>query len=78
VVLALKDNEGWDRPPHCVDALDDCSPLPVALLYALWPSSTLRACDNCSSRYHAHHEASLVKVVYVLIQDAVLKLGLLY
>lgn len=48
VVLALKDNKGWDRLALRVDALDDTGPLSVALLYCLWPSSTLRACDNSS------------------------------
>jgi hypothetical protein len=77
-VLALEDDKGWDRPPCCVDALDNRRPLSIALLNALWPSPTLRACNNCSSRYHAHHEARLVKVVGVFIQDAVLRLRVLY
>ena len=48
VVLAREDNKGWDRPALCIDALDDTGPLSVALLHCLWPSSTLRACDNSS------------------------------
>jgi len=41
VMAALEDNEGWDSPPCRVDALDNCSPLSIALLHHLWPSSTL-------------------------------------
>ena len=41
VVLALEDDEGWDSLPCRVDALDDCSPLSIALLHHLWPSSSL-------------------------------------
>ena len=48
VVLASKDNKGWDSPPLRVDALDDAGPLSVALLHCLWLSSTLRACNNSS------------------------------
>ncbi|KAF1925168.1 uncharacterized protein M421DRAFT_70733, partial [Didymella exigua CBS 183.55] len=35
VIAALEDDEGWNSPPCCVDALDDCCPLPIALLYYL-------------------------------------------
>ena len=78
MVLALEDDEGRDRPSLCIDALDDRRPLPVALLNALWSSPTLRACNNCPSRYHAHHEARLVKVVDVIVRDTVLGFSILY
>ena len=74
----MKDDEGWDRPPRCIDPLDYRSPLAIALLNALWLSSTLRACNDCSSRYHAYHEARLVKVEGVLVKDTVLSLCVLY
>jgi hypothetical protein len=77
-VLSLEDNKGWDCPSCCIDALDYCCPLSIALLNALWPSPMLRACNNCSSQYHAHHEARLVKVVGVFILNAVLCLCVLY
>ena len=35
VIAALEDDEGWNSPPCCVDALDDRCPLPIALLYYL-------------------------------------------
>jgi hypothetical protein len=66
------------RSPYCVDALDHCRPLSVALLNALWPSPTLRACNSCSSQYHAHHKARLIKAVSVFILDATLCLCGLY
>ncbi|KAF1360972.1 hypothetical protein EJ07DRAFT_81150, partial [Lizonia empirigonia] len=76
VIVALEDDEGWDRPAHRIDPLDHCSPLSIALLNALWPSSTLRTSDahrrRESSRNLAHHKASLVKVIDVIIADAVL------
>jgi hypothetical protein len=49
VVLALEDDKGWNRPAHRVDPLDYCSPLSIALLNALRPSSTVRGSDYCSS-----------------------------
>lgn len=33
VVARLKDDEGWDRPTGHIDALNNCYPLLVALLY---------------------------------------------
>jgi len=35
VMAALEDDEGWDSPPCPVDALDNCSPLSIALLHHL-------------------------------------------
>jgi hypothetical protein len=35
VIAALEDDEGWNSPPYRVDALDDCCPLSIALLYYL-------------------------------------------
>jgi hypothetical protein len=78
VVLALEDDEGWNCSSCCVDALDDCCLLSIALLDALRPFSMLRACNNRSSQYHAHHEARLIKVIGIFIQDAVLHLCVLY
>ena len=49
VVLASKDNKGWNRPLYCVDALNSCNPLAVALLHCLRPSSTLCCCNHRSS-----------------------------
>jgi hypothetical protein len=40
VMLAGGDDEGWNRPPRRVDALDDRGPLPITLLDGLQPSST--------------------------------------
>jgi hypothetical protein len=78
VVFALEDNKGWDRLTCRIDALDDCCPLLIALLDALRPSSTLRACNNRSSRYYAYHEARLVKAVHVFVYDAILRPCVLY
>ena len=59
--------KGGMAPPLCVDALDNTGPLLIALLHCLWPSSTLRACDNSSCGYNAHYKARLVKVVGVFV-----------
>ena len=32
VVVAIEDDEGWNGPPCCIDALDDHCPLLVPLL----------------------------------------------
>jgi hypothetical protein len=74
VLLASKDNKGWNSPPLRNDALDDTGPLLVALPYCLRPSSTLRAYDNRSYQYNANHKARFVKVVDVMSRIAHLAL----
>ena len=37
----LEDDEGRNRPPGRIDALDDCCPLSVARLDSLRPSASL-------------------------------------
>jgi hypothetical protein len=78
VVLALEDKRGWNRLPYCVDACNDTGPFSVTLLHCLWSAATLRAYDDSSYRYDAHHEARLIEVVRVFIQDAILGFGILY
>jgi hypothetical protein len=78
VVLAGKDDEGRNSPPHCVDTLDHRCPLSIAWLHLFWLSSTIRACDNSSCWYNSNHEASLIKVVHVFIKNAVLCFHVVY
>jgi hypothetical protein len=35
VIAALEDDEGWNSPSCRVNALDNCCPLPIALLHCL-------------------------------------------
>ncbi|KAF2026479.1 hypothetical protein EK21DRAFT_46357, partial [Setomelanomma holmii] len=74
VVFALEDDEGWDRPPSCVNTLCQTA----TSVHKVHPSSMLKACDYCSSRYHVYHKARLVKVVGVFIKDTVFGLHVLY
>jgi hypothetical protein len=72
VVARLKDNKGRNSLTFGVDALYDCCLLSIAWLDCLWPSLSLRSCNNCSCRYLAHHKASLVEVIGVVVLDAIL------
>jgi hypothetical protein len=45
VVLCFEDEEGWDRPPHSVDASDQSYPLTVTRLNAEWLQTSLRRSD---------------------------------
>jgi hypothetical protein len=35
VIAAFEDDKGWNSPPYRVDALDNCCPLSITLLYCL-------------------------------------------
>jgi hypothetical protein len=50
----------------------------VARLDSLWPASPLCSCYDKLSCDLAYYKASLVKVLHVLITDAVLDFCLLY
>jgi hypothetical protein len=41
VMAALEDDEGWNSPLCCVEALNNCCLLSVALLHCLWLSPPL-------------------------------------
>jgi hypothetical protein len=41
IVLCFKDEEGWDRPPHGVDASDQGYPLTVTRLDTNWLQTSL-------------------------------------
>ena len=72
------DDERWDRISSRADALDDCNPLAIAWLNKLRSSASLCTRDDLYRANHAYLEASLVKVMYVVIVDAVLSFSLLY
>ena len=74
----LVDDEGRDRVPSSADALDQCNPLTIAWLDKIRPCASLQACNNLHCANNAYLEATLLKVVHVVIVDAVLGFGLLY
>jgi len=78
VDASLVDDEGRDRVPSSADALDHCNPLAIAWLDKIRPCASLLACNNLYRANYAHLEASLVKVVHVVVMDAVLGFGVLY
>jgi hypothetical protein len=60
------------------DALDNGNPLSIARLNKLRLSTSLRTSDNFYRPNHAHLEAYLVKVVHIIIINAVLSFSLLH
>jgi hypothetical protein len=74
----LVDNKGRDRVPSSADALNVCNLLAVAWLDQLRTSASLCACNNLYRANYAYLEASLIKVVHVVVVDAVLSFSLLY
>jgi hypothetical protein len=75
---SLIDNEGRGRVPSSADALDHCNLLVIAWLNKLRSSVSLCTCDDLYRANHAYLEASLVKVMHVVVVDAVLSFSLLY
>jgi len=72
------DNKRWDRVPYGADTLDNGNPLLIAWLDKLWLSTSLSASNHFYRPNDAHLEASLVKVVYIIVGNAVLNFSLLY
>src|ERR1700733_11941169 len=78
MILSREDDKRRDRPPLGINRLNDCRPFSITRLCHFSPSTSFRSSDYHSRGDNAHHEASLVKVVGVIIRDPVLKLNLLY
>jgi hypothetical protein len=72
------DNKGQGCVPSSADALDYCNLLAITWLNKLRLSASLCTCNNLYRANHAYLEASLVKVVHVVVVDAVLGFSLLY
>jgi hypothetical protein len=78
VLAGFEDDVGRNSPSCGIDALDDCYPLPIARLDLLCSSWLPCICNNYSRAYLAHHEACLVEVVRVVVQDAILGFDVRY
>jgi hypothetical protein len=72
------DNKGWDRVPCGADALDNCNPLLIAWLDKIRPCTSLRTYNYFHQPNYTYLEASLVKVVDIVVIYAVLSFGILY
>ena len=75
---SLVDNEGRGRVPSSADALDQCNPLAIAWLDKIRPCASLCAYNDLYYANYAYLKASLVKVVHIVVVDAVLGFGLLH
>jgi hypothetical protein len=78
VDASFVDDKRRGTRPSSADALDNCYPLLITALNKLRLSTSFRACDNFHYANYAHLEASLVKVVHVVVVYAVLGFGVLY
>ena len=67
MVLCLEDEEGWDRPPHRVDASNQRCPLTITRLNTKWLETSLRGCYYLNRSSNAYLEASLIKIIDVFI-----------
>ncbi|KAF1924508.1 uncharacterized protein M421DRAFT_31668, partial [Didymella exigua CBS 183.55] len=66
------DDEGRGRVPSSADALDNCNLLVIAWLNKRRLGASLCTCDDLYRANYAYLEASLIKVVHVVIMDAIL------
>lgn len=71
VILALEDDERWDRPASCIHALDYCSPLSVAGLCQAGSRMSAGAGHDHRRRDDSHHEPGFVEIVDVIVNDSV-------
>jgi hypothetical protein len=78
VVLCFEDKEGWNRPPHRVDASNKRYPLTVARLNSKRLSTPLRRCHHLNRPSNAYLKASLVEVVGVFVLNTVLGFNIAY
>jgi hypothetical protein len=78
VDTSLIDNKRRGCVPSSADALDYCNLLAIAWLNKLRLSASLCTCNDLYRANYAYLEASLIKVVYIIVIDAVLSFSLLY
>jgi len=71
------DNKRWDYIPYSADTLDNSYLLLMAWLNKLWLSTSFKASNYFYRPNNAYLEASLVKVIYIIILDTVLIFSLL-
>jgi hypothetical protein len=71
VLLTRQDHERWEIPARSINILYCGNPVSVAWLYDSSATYYICACDNLRRCCNAHHKASLIKVVYVIIKYAV-------
>ena len=67
VELSRQDHEWWNTPARRVDTLNSRDPVSVAWLYSYCPAYSVRARDDLGRCRDAYYEASLVKVVDVVV-----------
>ncbi len=78
MVLRSQDNKGRDSPAEGIDTLDNRCPLAVARLGQLCLTTAVRGRDYHACEDNAHHKPSLIKVVDIVVHDAVLSFNVLY
>ena len=71
--LACEDDVRRDRITGRPDALDNCNPFLIALLYGSRSSASIGGCNDHFGRDFAHCEAGLVEVIDIIIVDSVFR-----
>lgn len=71
-LLPFQNEEGWNKRAICTGSLDQCDPFRIRWLDLLWLAWPVCSCDYLRGRYLSHLEASLIEVIGVFRQDAIL------
>ena len=67
----MYDKERREAPPFGINAFDCCRLFPIVRLYEFTSSTSIGTCNYYRGVDNAYYKARLVKVVEVVIKDAV-------
>jgi hypothetical protein len=72
LLSSFKNDEQWYQPTLCVCSYNSSNLLSITWLYGFRSLTPFRACNDYTGADDAHLEATLVKVVHVVVRDVIL------
>jgi hypothetical protein len=78
VVDTLNYQKWRNTPTFAINTSNRCCLFLITWLYSLSSTTSIGTCNNHPRCNHAHHKASLIKVVEIAIQNAIFCLYILY
>lgn len=78
VETALDHQERQHYIPIASDTTNSCRLFSISWLNSLWFSDLIGAYNHHPRLYHAHHEAGLVEVIEVTVEDAIFRIHISY